>query len=75
MAALNGKSKTVLLAMERANPGCIDAIKNGMCPMCHKPVTKASFRDASSMNEFKISGMCQACQDGIFGDGKEEDDG
>jgi len=36
------------------------------CNTCPKeyPLT---FKDISSYKEYKISGMCQSCQDGIFG--------
>lgn len=36
-----------------------------MCVTCRKPVR--GFKDACSKREFKISGMCQACQDDVFG--------
>ena len=41
------------------------------CPMCGKEIT--GFRDELSKKEFSISGMCQACQDQIFG-GADEDE-
>jgi|TARA_Y100001951_G_C11245439_1_gene243088 hypothetical protein len=33
---------------------------------CGKDVTFESFRDELSVREFKISGMCQECQDKFF---------
>jgi hypothetical protein len=47
------------------------------CPTCGKPPTKFEgtfanyapgflFRDTLSCTEYQISGMCQACQDGVF---------
>ena len=37
----------------------------GNCPLCgNKPTT---FRDQLSVKEFKVSGMCQDCQDQMFG--------
>lgn len=42
-------------------------IKNNTCVFCHKKVTPESFRDALSLREFEISGICQECQDKIFG--------
>lgn len=47
-------------------PLAIDEIEKGNCPMCKKKV--GGFRDKSSEKEFKISGMCQACQDKVFGE-------
>ena len=35
------------------------------CPLCKEAIGK--FRNAASEKEFKISGMCQKCQDMIFG--------
>ena len=35
------------------------------CRTCNKPVT--GFRDKLSEDEYYISGMCQRCQDDIFG--------
>lgn len=35
------------------------------CAACRKPVT--GFRDRLSRKEFTISGMCQTCQDSVFG--------
>ena len=40
---------------------------DGVCVMCGKEVTEDSFRDDLSKKEFTISGLCQSCQDEIFG--------
>ena len=37
----------------------------GKCPTCEKLV--GQFRDELSKREFEISGMCQECQDNVFG--------
>lgn len=37
-----------------------------MCPTCNKPY--GAFKNDESIKEYKISGMCQSCQDGIFGE-------
>lgn len=42
------------------------SIKKDVCVICHNPVDEDSFRDALSLKEYKISGMCQDCQDKIF---------
>lgn len=46
-----------------------DAVTIGFCVLppfgCGKPVT--AFDDALSAREFQISGLCQTCQDSIFG--------
>lgn len=43
----------------------IEAEAAKICPTCGEPL--GEFRNQSSMNEFKISGMCQGCQDSVFG--------
>ena len=44
----------------------IDAIENGFCPICNKPIVQGEFKNTLSKKEFKISGMCQKCQDSMF---------
>lgn len=39
--------------------------KKYVCRACHKPVT--GFKDRESAREYKITGLCQNCQDVIFG--------
>jgi len=46
----------------------VDAVERGECPFCDKPVRADDFRDELSQKEFKISGLCQSCQDEIFGE-------
>ena len=45
------------------------AIREDLCvrpPIgCGKPITE--FRDSLSMKEYTISGLCQECQDKVFG--------
>ena len=41
------------------------SIESNMCATCLKPITK--FKDKLSEKEYTISGMCQTCQDSIFG--------
>ena len=40
-------------------------IEANQCAFCKKEVT--DFRDEISIREYRISGMCQACQDEVFG--------
>ena len=46
----------------------VAAVEQNKCPMCGKQidVTK-EFRDSLSRREYAISGLCQDCQDKIFG--------
>jgi DNA-directed RNA polymerase subunit RPC12/RpoP len=47
----------------------IERADAGLCTTCGSEVT--GFDDALSQKEFGISGMCQTCQDKVFG--SEED--
>ena len=49
------------------------AIAGGQCVKCGFPHNlRSDFRDALSHKEYGISGLCQCCQDSIFG--VEEDE-
>jgi len=54
--------------MSQSEP-VMDAVEQGLCPLCMRKVT--GFTDDLSMREYKISGMCQECQDEFF-DSQEE---
>jgi hypothetical protein len=41
-----------------------DVIRSGICPGCNGPATE--FRDALSLKEHSLSGLCQNCQDELF---------
>lgn len=42
-------------------------ISCGCCPICNSKIYTDEFRDSLSVKEFRISGLCQKCQDKIFG--------
>jgi hypothetical protein len=42
-------------------------IKMRMCPFCSVGVNPGDFRDPISLREYEISGLCQHCQDEVFG--------
>ena len=47
-------------------------IRGGGCMTCGKTgIVAESFRDDLSKKEYSISGMCQSCQDDIFGISEE----
>lgn len=53
-------------------PGRRESIATGTCQMlnvgrCAGDGTATEFRDALSRKEYGISGMCQKCQDSVFG--------
>ena len=74
--------------MRQAGLGAqVDLVKEGKCPICKKdvllanlelaelmktPKLKQGFKDELSYKEFKISGMCQYCQDETFGGPDDE---
>ena len=44
------------------------SIQKEICSLCHKKINpEIDFRDNLSLKEYRISGMCQECQDKIFG--------
>ena len=44
-----------------------DLKDQGRCPFCSQHVVLDDFRDNISKREFQISGLCQACQDDVYG--------
>jgi hypothetical protein len=44
-----------------------ETIEQGICASCEGDVLNTSFRDELSFKEFTISGLCQTCQDEVFG--------
>jgi len=44
----------------------VKAVEQKECPICGIKIDMEAFRDALSVKEFKISGICQKCQDDIF---------
>jgi hypothetical protein len=59
VAALDSMSKSMFGRTRSAS------IEGRVCVTCGQPV--GEFRDALSRKEFGISGMCQKCQDSVFG--------
>jgi len=43
----------------------LNSIHLGKCPFCKQDI--GEFRDELSRKENKISGLCQGCQDNMFG--------
>jgi hypothetical protein len=45
-----------------------DAVCSGHCPFCGTNINEFSdFKDELSLAEYRISGLCQKCQDKMFG--------
>ena len=69
-ARLEGqKEKPVDIVLPQAKRR--ESVRDGLCVQppfgCGKPATE--FRDALSIKEYRISGLCQNCQDAIFKSG------
>ena len=45
----------------------VERVEQGLCAICSKPIKDTVFRNKLSVKEFRISGMCQKCQDKFFG--------
>lgn len=45
----------------------VERIEEGCCPICGEEIDVSAFKDETSRKEYDISGMCQSCQDDIFG--------
>jgi len=54
LSALTGKDRIKMITL-------------GLCTTCEGDALKVSFKDALSFKEYEISGMCQKCQDKVFG--------
>ena len=52
----------------------VNDVHNGICPFCKTPININDFRDQLSRKEYKISGLCQKCQDQVFSSEDEEND-
>jgi hypothetical protein len=42
-------------------------VKACRCPLCSDIVDKTEFRNKAFVKEFESSGLCQGCQDSVFG--------
>ena len=44
----------------------VKLVSEKKCPFCKKEINVDEFEDELSKKEFKISGLCQSCQDEVF---------
>lgn len=58
---------TVKPVVRALMPDMASLVDKGKCPFCEKEITEGEFRDALGKKEYMISGLCQACQDDMFG--------
>ena len=56
-------------------PEKVDRILNGLCVTCEDEISLQALTqmDDISRKEYSISGMCQVCQDSVFGGDEEEE--
>jgi len=62
---MSEKTQEMKEALEFLFPGTTKAIEEHCCPVCNEPI--GEFRNVISKREYEISGMCQMCQDKVFG--------
>lgn len=48
-------------------PKAIENIDAGKCAFCEKEIKDEEFKNEESKKEFEISGLCQQCQDEVYG--------
>ena len=60
------KTPEMVAAIEKFFPGTVQAIRENKCPCCTAFIVESAFKDALSLKEYSISGMCQTCQDECF---------
>ena len=51
-----------------------ESITEKVCVSCEVDVKLDDFREEISLREFHISGLCQTCQDGVFGTNPENNE-
>ena len=45
----------------------VELAKEGKCAICAEIINQDDFKDSISLLEYSISGLCQKCQDEIWG--------
>tara|TARA_R110002020_G_scaffold195094_1_gene396067 strand:- start:434 stop:685 length:252 start_codon:yes stop_codon:yes gene_type:complete len=64
-----------LLSLATGGKDRYEVVRNGECMTCDSQGNvSSSFSDDLSRKEYSISGMCQSCQDDIFGAGEPNDE-
>lgn len=61
------RSKQMEKVLDNVFPVERGRVKVGICPLCPNAIHMEDFRDELSRKEYKISGLCQKCQDEVFG--------
>lgn len=58
-------NKNIMIAAGFGNE--VKLVESGKCPICREVVDLSKIKDKISEKEFLISGICQKCQDKIWG--------
>lgn len=45
----------------------VKLVQQKICPVCQEKIDENGFRNKISKKEYTISGLCQKCQDSVFG--------
>lgn len=62
---MKNKSSGIRHIIDTIFPGTEKKIEEKICTVCKQKIK--SFRDYTSEREYEISGLCQECQDSVFG--------
>lgn len=62
---MSEKTEEMKNTIEKLFPGTKQAILENKCPSCKRDI--GEFKDSISVKEYEISGLCQNCQDKVFG--------
>lgn len=67
-----GKSPEIKKVLDNFTKNAFDKSKTDaeaekVCVFCHEPINMKDFRNELSRKEYRISGICQKCQDDVFG--------
>lgn len=61
--------------LKAIDPEAYKRFENGQCTSCPNMIKDVPFKDALSVKEHGLSGLCQACQDEVFKEPEDEVDG
>ncbi len=62
---MNIEKKSILRALGFGRE--VSMVEECRCPLCADRVDEEEFRNEVFMKEFERSGLCQGCQDTVFG--------
>jgi hypothetical protein len=60
------KPQDIIDICDKILPGASLNRKLGKCPSCQNKIDEREFRARIDLEEYRISGLCQLCQDKVF---------